>query len=68
MIRNFKIGDKVKSRMTGRIGIIVDNEITPNRFWMRVNFGKIELDIPTRDLDWITDEEWNFIKSMEERE
>lgn len=69
-MRNFKPGDKVKSRKTGVYGTILDTEITPNRLFVRVKvmITDREVDIPKRFLDYVTPEEWDYVKAMEERD
>ena len=69
-MKNFKVGDKVKSRDSGDFGIVTDINITPNKLFIRVNFiigGNYEIDIPKRLLDYVSEEEWKFVESMENR-
>ena len=66
--KNFKVGDKVKTLSSGIYGIVTDTNITPNKLIVRVNINGVEKDIPKSNLIWVTDYEWEFIESMENRE
>lgn len=69
-MKNFKVGDKVKSRETGTYGEITDINITPNKFFVRIKIMLTdkEIDIPKSILDYVTPDEWEFVKRMEERD
>lgn len=69
-MKNFKVGDKVKSRESGNFGIVIDTDITPNKLFVKVKFsigGNYEIDVPKRFLDYVSEEEWKFVESMENR-
>lgn len=69
-MKNFKVGDKVKSRETGTYGEITDINITPNKLFVRIRIMLTdkEIDIPKSILDYVTPDEWEFVKRMEERD
>lgn len=63
-MKNLKVGDKVKSRKTGFYGVVTDVDITPNKLMLNDR----EVEIPKSVLDYVTPEEWEFVKRMEERD
>ena len=70
MILRYKVGDKVKSRKTGFYGVVTDVDITPNKLFVKVKLmlNDREVEIPKSVLDYVTPEEWEFVKRMEERD
>lgn len=68
-MKNFKVGDKVKSRKTGIYGEITDVNVSPNKMFVniRVMLTDTEICIPKSILDYVTPDEWEFVKRMEER-
>lgn len=68
-MKNLKVGDKVKSRKTGFYGVVTDVDITPNKLFVKVKLmlNDREVEIPKSVLDYVTPEEWEFVKRMEER-
>lgn len=65
-MEKFRTGDYVKTNM-GSQGIIVDPKISPNGWWVRVDFyGEIQ-DVPLRTLQYSSKEEWEYVKKMRER-
>lgn len=52
------------------MGEITDINITPNKLFVRIKIMLTdkEIDIPKSILDYVTPDEWEFVKRMEERD
>ena len=69
-MRYYEEAIDVKSRKTGFYGVVTDVDITPNKLFVKVKLmlNDREVEIPKSVLDYVTPEEWEFVKRMEERD